>query len=401
MNIKTQIQDGLLVMLTVLLPFGVHAEGYDNSTPGILQTAEKYSEARQRAEKAEETVRASDELIASLKQQALISGDNEKRALATQNLILTQRAENAESTSGELKKQVEEMTSQIAKLNQQLESISTEPSKADADAKTAQRTEPAENEVSILNDILGNPLSQSETKQAVTADMLKDSGARRDYAMGVMTARNIQEIRFPERSADTRFLLAGLQDALNQQVLLSNQELQTALDETGKRNRKLLQKTKAEQKRSGEAYVATFRKENKDARKAESGFWYRVDYEGDGALISGDETSVEVVLIEKLTDGTVVEDMDISGRSLTMQLRDFPPLFRDALVMLKNHGTITLVAPPHLAYGDEGWPPEVPPGATMVYTLRVENVTQRSEVKPPFVVQQLPASDDNEGSETK
>ncbi len=32
------------------------------------------------------------------------------------------------------------------------------------------------------------------------------------------------------------------------------------------------------------------------------------------------------------------------------------------------------VVPPELAYGDAGYPPKVPPGATMVYTIRVENV---------------------------
>ncbi|MBB7361187.1 FKBP-type peptidyl-prolyl cis-trans isomerase, partial [Escherichia coli] len=47
---------------------------------------------------------------------------------------------------------------------------------------------------------------------------------------------------------------------------------------------------------------------------------------------------------------------------------------RSALRLLKNHGTVTVAAPPELAYGDEGYPPRVPPGATMVYTIRVEDV---------------------------
>lgn len=42
--------------------------------------------------------------------------------------------------------------------------------------------------------------------------------------------------------------------------------------------------------------------------------------------------------------------------------------------MLKNHGTVTVAAPPELAYGDEGYPPRVSPGATMVYTIQVEGV---------------------------
>jgi FKBP-type peptidyl-prolyl cis-trans isomerase len=116
-----------------------------------------------------------------------------------------------------------------------------------------------------------------------------------------------------------------------------------------------------------------------------SGFWYHVDYAGDGPLISADDSSIEVVVTEKLADGTLVEDMDASGRSLTMALVDFPPLFHSALVLMRNHGSMTLVAPPQLAYGDAGYPPKVPPGATMVYTLRVDNVKPAPEIALPDV----------------
>lgn len=35
-----------------------------------------------------------------------------------------------------------------------------------------------------------------------------------------------------------------------------------------------------------------------------------------------------------------------------------------------------MAALPELAYGDAGYPPKVPPGATMIYTIRVENVRE-------------------------
>ncbi|PKH26380.1 hypothetical protein CIG19_00830 [Enterobacterales bacterium CwR94] len=36
---------------------------------------------------------------------------------------------------------------------------------------------------------------------------------------------------------------------------------------------------------------------------------------------------------------------------------------------------MTLMVPPELAYGDEGFAPLIPPGATMVYTLRIDHVS--------------------------
>ncbi|WP_446717716.1 FKBP-type peptidyl-prolyl cis-trans isomerase [Erwinia sp. OLCASP19] len=49
-----------------------------------------------------------------------------------------------------------------------------------------------------------------------------------------------------------------------------------------------------------------------------------------------------------------------------------------AYLHLKNHGSLTMVVPPVLAYGDEGYPPQIPPGATMVYTVRIRDINGTS-----------------------
>ncbi|GDA12210.1 TPA: hypothetical protein JZG53_004606 [Escherichia coli] len=109
---------------------------------------------------------------------------------------------------------------------------------------------------------------------------------------------------------------------------------------------------------SGSAWLKTFKKQ-KGVQKASSGFWYWIEHVGDGELISGDDKCVDVVVVEKLTDGTVIEDMDARGTVISQPLGEYPPVFRSALLLLKNHGTVTVA---------------VPPGTTMVYTIRVEGV---------------------------
>ncbi|MFO5837995.1 FKBP-type peptidyl-prolyl cis-trans isomerase, partial [Klebsiella pneumoniae] len=37
----------------------------------------------------------------------------------------------------------------------------------------------------------------------------------------------------------------------------------------------------------------------------------------------------------------------------------------------QNQDTVTLVVPPEKAYGSKGLPPKIPPGATMVYSVRI------------------------------
>lgn len=106
-------------------------------------------------------------------------------------------------------------------------------------------------------------------------------------------------------------------------------------------------------------------------KKSSSGFWYRVDYAGDTPL---HETAiVDVVVKETLTDGTVIQDMSLTGNVLSQPLSAYPPLFREAIGHLKNHGSLTMVVPAELAYGEKGYAPNVPPNATMVYELRIDN----------------------------
>lgn len=104
-----------------------------------------------------------------------------------------------------------------------------------------------------------------------------------------------------------------------------------------------------------------------------AGFWYRVTWAGDGGVQNADDT-VDVVVEERFPDGKVVSDMDRAEGSLRQRASDFPPVFAAGLLRLKNHGQITLAVPPELAYGDRGYPPDVPPGAMMIYSIRVSDV---------------------------
>lgn len=99
----------------------------------------------------------------------------------------------------------------------------------------------------------------------------------------------------------------------------------------------------------------------------------RLDYVGDTPIAK--EAVGGVVVKESMTDGTVIQDMDLSGNMLSQPLSEYPPLFREAIGHLRNHGALTMVVPPSLAYGEAGYPPN----ATMAYTLRIENTEAASD----------------------
>lgn len=228
-----------------------------------------------------------------------------------------------------------------------------------------------------LKSSLDDITRQMKLMPVVVPEQLNTPQNQQTYAAGVMMGRDILSLQavnaFSGQKTDNRILLAGVRDALNHKELLNEMVLQKALRQAEEDIRRARLDTARKWKKDGERWLADFRKQ-KGVQKDKSGFWYRIDYAGDGELINGDDTVVDIVVVEKLTNGTVVEDMDARGAVISQPLNEYPPLFRAALHLLRNHGTVTVVAPSELAYGDEGYPSGIPPGATMIYTIRVESV---------------------------
>lgn len=212
----------------------------------------------------------------------------------------------------------------------------------------------------------------------INSNELKTSTNQQDYATGIMTGRDILVLIAANKmlgvNTDKRILLAGIQDALNNKELLSEDKLQSVLDDAESNLQKSRIKTARKWKKMGVAWINKFKRQ-KGVKYDKSGFWYKIDYVGDGDFITEGENIVDITMIEKLTDGTIIEDMDVNGTVISQPLNKYPSVIKNALSLLKNHGSITIALPSELAYGDDGYLPKIPPGATVIYNIRVENVT--------------------------
>ncbi|MBH2885369.1 FKBP-type peptidyl-prolyl cis-trans isomerase N-terminal domain-containing protein [Serratia ureilytica] len=208
----------------------------------------------------------------------------------------------------------------------------------------------------------------------MTPEQLKDERKRLSYAAGNALGRDIQGLMTERQSwgvpVERDSLLAGVIDSVSGRLQLSPQELNTLTAQADAAAVAAREKRVNQQRRRDDDYLTQF-SQQKGVKQSAMGFWYRVDYAGEGALAP--TAVVDVVVKEKLTDGTVIQDMDLSGKVLSQPLSEYPPLFREAISHLHNHGSLTMVVPPALAYGETGYPPKVPPNATMVYELRIDN----------------------------
>ncbi|WP_261247779.1 FKBP-type peptidyl-prolyl cis-trans isomerase N-terminal domain-containing protein [Serratia ficaria] len=168
-------------------------------------------------------------------------------------------------------------------------------------------------------------------------------------------------------TVDRPRLLAGIADTLAGSQRLDDAAIDSALQAADR----AMEQAQRRRSQDGKAYLADFA-QRPGVQKDALGFYYRVDYAGSGRIGAADR--VDIVVRESLPGGQVIKDMELAGTVISQPLAQYPPLFRAAIGKLQKHGSMTLVVPPALAYGDRGSPPAIPPGATMIYTLRVADV---------------------------
>ncbi|MCJ1874343.1 peptidylprolyl isomerase [Klebsiella sp. HSTU-Sny5] len=225
-----------------------------------------------------------------------------------------------------------------------------------------------EDEIQLLRTQLTVPPRNTTGK---TAAKLSAPGEQQAYAIGasmgtealnVLTTRRTQGV-----NVDAGLVLQGIEDAFSGQLRLGEQERNKALFDISQQVFQNLNKIEQKNISAGQKYQQAFARKKGVVFK--EGVYSRIDYPGKGK-ISGNDL-VTVVIKEMLTDGKVINDMETKDQALTQKLDAYPPVFRGPLKRLQNHGSVTLVVPPDKAYGSKGLPPKIPPGATMVYSVRI------------------------------
>ncbi|QKO39520.1 FKBP-type peptidylprolyl isomerase [Serratia marcescens] len=370
----------------------------------LAQRQKEQEDQRQQAERQEknlkialeqqkvEAAKMMGELQQQLAQRQKEQEDQRQQAERQENnlkIALEQQKAEAAKATGELQQQLAQLqeknktqTEQAKALEQRLAMAMAESDKSTLQlAKTTEQAKKTATELVDANQAqqaLQDELSglRSRAKWLPDAQALKKQPAQQSYAAGVALGRDIQTMLAERKNwginPDKTVLLAGVIDTFNGHYQLSDAQLTRALAESEKAVNDARNQVAKTQTGKGEAFVAEFKKK-KGTQKSPAGFWYRIDYAGDEAI--KENARVDIVVKESLTDGSVIQDMDRSGKVMSQPLSAYPPLFREAIGHLKNHGSLTMVVPPALAYGETGYAPQIPPNATMVYELRIVDVS--------------------------
>ena len=132
----------------------------------------------------------------------------------------------------------------------------------------------------------------------------------------------------------------------------------------------------AAEKQTGQAFIDKAAREPGAMRTA-SGLVMIPATPGTGASPTATDT-VRVTYEGRLTDGTVFDSSAQHGEPATVPLNGVIKCWTEALQLVKVGGRSRLVCPADLAYSDQGWPPLIKPGATLVYEVELLGISQPS-----------------------
>jgi len=219
---------------------------------------------------------------------------------------------------------------------------------------------------SILVLVLGAALAAPALGQELKTDEQKTL-----YALGLILSQNLASFNLGE--ADLDAVKAGITDG----VLKKDPKI--SLSEWGPRIQGLqasrLAVVAAAERKSGEAFLAKAAAE-KGATKTASGLIITTLTAGTGPAPQVSDT-VKVHYQGTLADGTVFDSSLQRGEPITLPLAGgIIKCWSEGVPLMNVGGKSRLVCPPDLAYGDQGRPPRIKPGATLVFEIEVLEIVK-------------------------
>jgi FKBP-type peptidyl-prolyl cis-trans isomerase len=132
----------------------------------------------------------------------------------------------------------------------------------------------------------------------------------------------------------------------------------------------------AREREAGKTFAAEAAK-GAGAEVTESGLVYVEMEPGTGASPSPTDT-VQLEYKGSFRDGNVFDRSEEGGEPVTFALDGVVQCFSEGISKMKVGGTSKLVCPPDIAYGDQGYPPVIPPGATLMFEVKLIGIVSEA-----------------------
>ena len=204
--------------------------------------------------------------------------------------------------------------------------------------------------------------------------VLKSDKDKVSYSIGVNIG---QSLKRDGVDVNTDAFAKGLKDALSgSKPLMTDNERQQTMEAFSKELRAKQEKkasaASAENKKEGEAFLAA-NKKKAGVKTTPSGLQYKVIKEGTGKKPSATST-VTVHYRGTLIDGTEFDSSYKRNEPTTFPLNGVIAGWTEGLQLMKEGAKYQFFIPSNLAYGDRGAPPQIGPGATLIFEVELLKV---------------------------
>jgi FKBP-type peptidyl-prolyl cis-trans isomerase FkpA len=206
---------------------------------------------------------------------------------------------------------------------------------------------------------------------------LDNDDAKTLYALGLILGRNVAGFNLTSSELDT--VKAGMSDAaLGKKAQV---ELETYGPKVNQLRNKRMGAKAEDEKKKGKAF------EDKAAQEAgavrtPSGMVFKSLGGGNGESPKPSDT-VKVNYKGTLTNGTEFDSSYKRGQPAEFPLMGVIPCWTEGLQKMKVGEKAKLVCPSNIAYGDQGRPPTIPGGATLVFEVELVGITTKAQPAAP------------------
>lgn len=188
------------------------------------------------------------------------------------------------------------------------------------------------------------------------------------YALGVHMTRQLAV--FNLSAEEYEFVKEGITDAAAGKKLIAEPEAYgQSLNALAQAR---VEATAQKQKELAQPYLEKAAAE-KGAQKTATGLIYQEIKAGKGAQPKAVDT-VKVHYVGTLIDGKEFDSSIKRGEPVEFSLGQVIPCWTEGVAKMKVGGKARLVCPADLAYGDQGRPPIIPAGATLVFEVELLDV---------------------------
>jgi FKBP-type peptidyl-prolyl cis-trans isomerase FkpA/FKBP-type peptidyl-prolyl cis-trans isomerase FklB len=190
------------------------------------------------------------------------------------------------------------------------------------------------------------------------------------YALGLAVSQSVSPFNLTE--SELEFVKAGMTDGVLKRP--KKVEMQAFIPKIQQLQQARAASVADAEKRAGAVFLAKAA-QDPGVTKTPSGVLMTTIKAGSGASPKATDT-VKVHYHGTLIDGTVFDSSVKRGEPATFPLGNVIKCWGEGLQQMKVGGKSKLVCPPALAYGDRGAPPDIKPGATLVFEVELLDIVK-------------------------